>query len=856
MSIQFRTRSQTVVDYTSFIGGSTNELVGCCYEYNSTTNSVTTSSKTISECNLSNGYFLNGDCSNNITIIPSSRGCCCACKNKTSSSTNYLKQTTFCECQDLSGYWTLGDCPSPETDETLSQYCISPYPRRIDYREKRACCYPEFTANNNVTATCEDVCTEKECADKAIFPYTSTFYSNGRKCFDRVGEASPAVEDCSLNVEQRGKIINSCINGTNIYSWSLANTFSGGPNKTWFDLRFPGQYLKATNNNVFYLDSNSGSNTLILGPWDKTIISSNNEAKASNSIGVKKICPGTYSKNLGIVGNDKYFDGYFAILDSNDNPVYIVSSIFAETFNPSFPPIPSENQAIPSPALDIIAARYFSAIINSDNRVKIFGRFYNSATNEYRNLNISDKLIKLYQHNIEDGGDETDSSNYFKFNSIGFIGQKIDKTFQYYSPFGEEVNSLRQLAQSIPAKDYIQVSFGMFTFCGIDSSGIMNCVSLNPEIQVPLNTKFKLVSCSNQYMSVFSNNFATPITDYCYAVDIENRIIRLSSTDEGFDLEKEPNYSITDVRSISCRHRHCDIVVEPDENICNNQMIGSCCYCNIGIPECSTKTRAECTALNGNFTAGGICCSDNPVEGCEPCTDIANLCNDNRSYIYYQSSETQSDLPSDELTYYQDGLYVGIFEPGTPINPVGSTVKGNQITGVSNLYQPNIVGYGTTSKKWAIIVAPVDFDYASLNNDSEFIETIPASLYDGIWNTYGDGNNYFGIQCNFMEKIRINSRISGWYLPSKNELEFINYKLNPGFTIPELFNTFSSEIYLSSTPYFKYQSNSVFDVNKQKFENFGFMYGQSFSKKDYGSIYLVPRKKKINIRLIRRIELE
>jgi hypothetical protein len=293
-------------------------------------------------------------------------------------------------------------------------------------------------------------------------------------------------------------------------------------------------------------------------------------------------------------------------------------------------------------------------------------------------------------------------------------------------------------------------------------------------------------------------------------------------------------------------------VVEPDENICNSQLLGSCCTCTEDITNCIQTIQGTCLELGGDFTSGGICCNLNQTENCINCSNIPN-CN---NFTIISSTSSESDLPTSELTYYKDGLYVGIFEPGSPINQQGSIVNGNPYTGNALNYRPNVVGYGTTSKKWAIIVSPSDYELNYLNEDSENQEIIPASIYDGLWNTYGNNNEYFGIMSKTMQTLREKSRLSGWYLPSKNELEFINKQINHGFFIPEIFKSLKNEIYLTSTPYFKINSDTIFDIDKQIFEGNSFMYGQNFSKLDYGTIYLVPRTKNVNVRLIRRIELE
>ena len=66
----------------------------------------------------------------------------------------------------------------------------------------------------------------------------------------------------------------------------------------------------------------------------------------------------------------------------------------------------------------------------------------------------------------------------------------------------------------------------------------------------------------------------------------------------------------------------------------------------------------------------------------------------------------------------------------------------------------------------------------------------------------------------------------------------------------------NSAVYLTSTPFFRVNTDTTYNIEDQVFNDKAFMYGQSFKKVDYGSIYLVPRTDKVNVRLIRRIELE
>lgn len=838
MSIQFRTRSQTVVDYSQYI--TNNNITGCCYVYDSNTNLVSkTENTTVSSCNQQNGHFIAGECDANTNITPSSTGCCCAC------SLNSPTVTTLCECESLSGRWTLGSTCA-ESEETL---CISgtlENTNRLDHREPRACCYPEYNDDGTVYANCVDVCSEKECAEKAVYPYTATFYNNGRKCNEQVGSAGPAADECKLS-ETNNRVLNSCENGTNVFCWNVSY-MSTCDNKTWFDNKFAGRFAQGVNQGVFQIRIKDVPQfyNLILSP--KYAATYTDPVYAETDItSVTKFCPGGY-----VEGRENPTDGYFAIIDGQARPVYYATEYFKNLYTqtPLNSPIPlsiSPNLRV----LDLIATRHFSAYIDTNNTVKIYGRFYNSKDNQFKTLTVNTKLKKLYQHNVYEYNTETTSTS---ITSFGFVGQKLDNSFDYYSPFINdipELKDLRTMIRSLPHKEFLKASFGSNTFCGIDADGIMTCNSLNADLNYPLNKKYRLVSCSSD--GGFEGN-TNPNFDYCFAIDENNRIIKIGKPNTVF--ENQPLVSYTDVIDLSCYSSACFAVVEPDENICNNQMNGSCCTCDVDISNCIQTNKGNCTRLNGKFKTGGLCCNtDNPTEGCIDCNTVVGG-NCGSSSFVPKTIQTQTTLPESELTYYEDGLYVGIFEPGVPINTQGSVVNGNPYTGSAVEYIPNVVGYGTTAKRWAIIVDTNDYDLGTINDTSEPTEVIPASMYDGLWNTYGDNQTYYGIQSKTMETLRENSKLSGWYLPSKNELEFINSKLNHGFFIPEAFKSMNSGIYLTSTPYFERQSVTTYNLDSQIFKGQSFMFGQSYSKSDYGSIYLVPRTSKVNVRRIRRIELE
>jgi hypothetical protein len=862
MSVQFRTRSQTIVDYSQYITNS--EITGCCHVItDGTVNS--TPGIDLTRCNRLNGYFIAGECDNSIT--PSTLGCCCACKSTTASK---LTKTTLCECESLSGLWTSGDltnCTTTQNDSTINDdFCISgsaSKSNQLDFRKKRACCHPEFLDDGTVASNCTDLCSEKECAELAIFPYTSTFYTNGRQCDTQVGAASPARDECSLSFID-DNVMNSCDNGTNLFCWNTYYERCG--TKSWYDNRFMGKFIQSVNQFVYQIRNKTIPflYDVILAPrWENSDYADNssNEAKSLVSVGVTKICSGGYLLNVDLEESERWTNGYFAILNENSVPVYFASPKFSESFaNPTDSPVPVIPPTVP--VKDLIATRTFSASINiSNDKVKITGRFYNQKTNEYKTFNTiaPDQLIKLYQHNVYDFAVSGVYDNVaFSVSTLGFAAQKIDKSFEYYSPFNSEiVNKIRSIVRSLPAKNYVKVSLGVYTICGIENNGNMTCSSINDDFNVPVR-KYKLVSCSNASTNIDVDDGTDYETykEFCFAVDENDVIVKIPSNPIDFDnqpnFENQPTRSNTPIIDLSCINTRCLAVTEPDENICSSQMHGSCCV-DVDTADCIQTTGGECEDLGGVFETGGICCIVSPVAGCKDCADIVDAA---RSLRVNTFTEAEGTLPTSDLTYYKNGLYVGIFEPGNPVNTIGSTVTGNPTTGGAFAYKPSVVGYGTTNKRWAIVVASNDYNMDFLNDEYENTEIIPASMYDGLWNTFGDSNVYYGIQSKAMEKLREHSRLSGWYLPSKNELEFVNNKLNHGFFIPEAFKSMNSGTYMTSTPYFEMQSSTKYNLDSQIFNNQAFMFGQSFNKKDYGSIYLVPRRTKVNVRLIRRIELE
>jgi hypothetical protein len=234
-----------------------------------------------------------------------------------------------------------------------------------------------------------------------VYPYTSTFYNNGRKCQEQVGSAGPVANDCRLS-ETNNTVLNSCENGTNVFCWGLPGYMNICNNKSWFDNNFAGKMAQGVNQGVFQIRNSNNQSAYDL------ILAANQEssggppyAQTSSSIGVTKVCPGGYSQDYSLDEPARWSDGYFAILDENSIPRYYATTAFKNRFadNPLNSPVPLTSQPY-LPALDLIATKTFSAYIDSNNNVIIYGRFFDVKNNQFKTLTVLQKLKKLYQHNV------------------------------------------------------------------------------------------------------------------------------------------------------------------------------------------------------------------------------------------------------------------------------------------------------------------------------------------------------------------------------------------------------------------------------------------------------------------------
>lgn len=194
MTIHFRSRIQTPVDYSSVLFPGTQ---GCCCtgpypEYSAFSSSY-------GQCNALNGYFSISDSCTNVACFPQGiTGCCCACAYGGATS-----GIEYSVCQDLDGVWQSGDCnPTPN--------CIK---NGRGVTLPRACCGFTYDSNDNIISECFDVCTEKDCYALRLGGFSPTFYPTGGNCVI-LGPTCSAPQIAPMNDNRTDTFGNCCVQGT------------------------------------------------------------------------------------------------------------------------------------------------------------------------------------------------------------------------------------------------------------------------------------------------------------------------------------------------------------------------------------------------------------------------------------------------------------------------------------------------------------------------------------------------------------------------------------------------------------------------------------------------------------------
>jgi hypothetical protein len=168
---------------------------------------------------------------------------------------------------------------------------------------------------------------------------------------------------------------------------------------------------------------------------------------------------------------------------------------------------------------------------------------------------------------------------------------------------------------------------------------------------------------------------------------------------------------------------------------------------------------------------------------------------------------------------FQGGVFIGVFEP-TPNNPQSSYIFTNinfSSSSKTRFYGDSV---GGSSKKWAIIVDETRYSMPFLNEQEADLH-YNTSLWDGYYNTYGNGNNFDGIKTTLTNTLRDVPRkgFMDWYIPSIYELGFYSLYLlekqknQPGFVF--------------SSSYFDTSKINAPVTKTKLIDNNSFVYGQN-----------------------------
>jgi hypothetical protein len=286
--------------------------------------------------------------------------------------------------------------------------------------------------------------------------------------------------------------------------------------------------------------------------------------------------------------------------------------------------------------------------------------------------------------------------------------------------------------------------------------------------------------------------------------------------------------------------------VVPD--IMNEILISSCCFLNSESTaySCSDSVEREwCEERGGIWSIPEdslpIMCSEAPCPLPPEKPSSSSAVNFNNSSKFENASTFSSMSPGD---YYQNGIYVGIFETGGINN---SEVFGNIQSGTASNYRARGSFNESSNNKWALVLYPSDLqvDEKQLITASGSNKTSP---YNGHYNIYGDGVDFYGLGSKLTNHIR-KSFLYGyddWYIMSQDELAFVaritkdtNVELN------------MDGVYITST------------VMDTKIDNTNYIFSQQFGKtNEFGFVSLVSSKalsndkSSFNIKLARRIHIQ
>lgn len=211
------------------------------------------------------------------------------------------------------------------------------------------------------------------------------------------------------------------------------------------------------------------------------------------------------------------------------------------------------------------------------------------------------------------------------------------------------------------------------------------------------------------------------------------------------------------------------------------------------------------------------------------------------------SQEEFDDLNLQIGSEFQGGIYIGTFQPGTPINPLGSILYGNMNFGEPQEYYAYDVGLGGTNKKWAIIASTKIYNVRFRNKDEQDLY-YNTSLWDGYYNRLITNNSKL---YNTIKSNPIDGFID-YYIPSIQELHFyLNYLKTTN-------NKLSANL-ISSTMYSTKHINKA--TNRTNINNVNMVYGvvvanNSIVNFSRNNTVLIPTQNLSTVIYFRRIVIE
>lgn len=196
--------------------------------------------------------------------------------------------------------------------------------------------------------------------------------------------------------------------------------------------------------------------------------------------------------------------------------------------------------------------------------------------------------------------------------------------------------------------------------------------------------------------------------------------------------------------------------------------------------------------------------------------------------------------------FYKGGIYVGIYEIGSPNSTTSSNlyIKRSENITKKTLVKSTSNGNGEKNyKKWVLLLEPQVYVTTFVDFDENYVfNANTTSLYDGFYNCYGDNQTFYGLKTNLLNSITGKNRkgFYDFYIPSIFELQYFtnqysNYKL--------LRDTITMSKLSCMTSSFR-TNNLIYS-----------QYLQVFDQANYGAEIISSTKQKLSMLLFRKIIL-